>query len=231
MKSTNGSLALETVVLLWVLGLGCASVPTPLGSTNDARRESVGMSSGTFSPSIEELNRYVLVLQESHSGQVTHSWHPVAEFDLSQFRILPRAQRTYGRIVLAAARQRDCDAELLACVEECMSTPLPRGFGHITAPGRGMGAKEVYCNKKCRQAYMDCSELQERRPQEFSTTVQAIDWLKRNRNEVLVGSLVVVAGVVFIVAFPPGALLALIPATALASSDAIVEPYAVAVVP
>jgi hypothetical protein len=98
-----------------------------------------------------------------------------------------------------------------------------------------MGAKEVYCNKKCRPAYMDCMELQERLPQEFSTTAEAVDWLKRNRTGVLVGSLVTVAGVAFLVAFPPGAILggivALVPVAALASSKVIGEPYPKAVAP
>lgn len=94
-----------------------------------------------------------------------------------------------------------------------------------------MGAKEVYCNKKCRPAYMDCMELQERRPQELSTTDQAVDWLKRNRTEVLAGTIVIVAGVAFLVTFPPGALIALIPATALASAELIGEPHTIEVAP
>ncbi|PTL77087.1 hypothetical protein DAT35_46450 [Vitiosangium sp. GDMCC 1.1324] len=77
--------------------------------------------------------------------------------------------------------------------------------------------------------------LQERRPQEFSTTDQAVDWLKRNRTEVLVGSLVFVAGVAFFVAFPPGAILgavvSLVPVTALASSEVICEPHRAVVAP
>ncbi|PTL77171.1 hypothetical protein DAT35_46815 [Vitiosangium sp. GDMCC 1.1324] len=73
--------------------------------------------------------------------------------------------------------------------------------------------------------------MQGRRPQEFSATNQAVDWLKRNRNEVLAGSIIVVAGVAFIVAFPPGALIALIPAAALASSEVACEPHIAAVAP
>ncbi|OJT16780.1 hypothetical protein BO221_48955 [Archangium sp. Cb G35] len=69
------------------------------------------------------------------------------------------------------------------------------------------------------------------RPQEFSATTQAIDWLKRNRDEALVGSIVVVAGVAFLVAFPPGALIALVPVAALASSEVACDPYITAEAP
>jgi hypothetical protein len=231
MKSANYNLTPGAVALLGVLVSGCASGPATLGPTDDAstRGESVGMSGGTFSPSpaVEELDRYVLVIQESPSGHVTHSWRPVEEFDLSQFRLQPRAEREYGRIVLAVARQRDCHEEFNDCIDTCMDRPLSEDYSHITSTG----AKRKYCRDGCWQPYRDCEELQGHRPQEFSATARVVDWLKRNRNEVLVGSIVVVAGVAFIVAFPPGALIALIPAAALASSEAVCKPYIAAVSP
>ncbi len=227
MKSANCALILGVAALLGVLVSGCASGPATLGPTEDAStRESVGMSGGTFSPAVEELDRYVLVIQESPSAHVTHSWRPVEEFDLSRFRLQPRAERTYGRIVLAAARQRDCHEELNNCIDTCMDRPLSEDYSHMSR-----GAKHGYCKEGCWQPYLDCEELQGRRPLEFSATARAVDWLKRNRTEVLVGSIVVVAGVVFVVAFPPGALIALIPLAALASSEAVCEPYIAAVAP
>jgi hypothetical protein len=227
-KSANYDLALGAVALLGVLVSGCASGPATLGPTDDTSTyESVRTSNDTFSPAVEELDRYVLVIQESPSGHVMHRWRPVEEFDLSQFRLQPRAERTYGRIVLAAARQRDCHEEFNECISSCVKRPLSEDYAHITS----YRAKEEHCRKGCWQPYLDCEELQGHRPQEFSTTARAVDWLKRNRNEVLVGSIVVVAGVAFIVAFPPGALLALIPAAALASSGAVCEPYIAAVAP
>lgn len=214
------------VALLGVLVSGCASGPAGLGPTGGAStRGAVGMSGGGSSPAVEELDRYVLVIQESPSGHVTHSWRPVEEFDLSRIRFQPHAERTYGRIVLAAARQRDCHEELNDCVENCVSRPLSEEYAHITS----YGAKAEHCRKGCWQPYRDCEELQGRRPLEFSATEQAVDWLKHNRNGVLVGSIVVVAGVAFVVAFPPGALIALIPAVALASSEVDGEPRIAAV--
>lgn len=208
MRIEKYDVLLGTLGLLGVLVSGC-----------------VGMTSGSVSPSVEELDRYVLVLQESRGGHVTHSWRPVEEFDLSQIRFQPRAERTYGRIMLAAAHPRDCHAELDACVGNCLSQPLSEDYAHITS----YGAKAAHCRKGCRQPYLDCEALQGRRPLEFSATQQAVDWLKRNRNGVLVGSIVVVAGVAFVVAFPPGALIALIPAAAFASSSVDAEPRIAAV--
>lgn len=228
-KGKNHNWTLGAWVFLGVLVSGCASGPAvTLGSTQDAStRRAAGMADSSVSPAVEELDRYVLVIRQSSSGLVTHSWRPVEEFDLSQFGLQPRAERTYGRIVLAAARPRDCHEELNDCIDTCMARPLSEDYAHITTSG----AKRNYCKDGCWQPYLDCEELQGRRPQQFSTTEQVVDWLKRNRNEVLVGSLVVVAGVAFVVAFPAGALIALIPATALASSKVAREPSIAAVFP
>ena len=220
------SVGVGVVALLGVLVSGCASGPAGLGPADGvSTRGALGMTGGGSSPAVEELDRYVLVLQESSGGHVTHSWRPVEEFDLSPFRFQPRAERTYGRIVLASARQRDCHAELDACIDSCLSRPLSEDYAHITS----YGARSEHCRKGCWQPYRDCEELQGRRPLEFSVTEQAVDWLKRNRKEVLAGSIVVVAGVAFIVAFPPGALMVLIPAAALACSEVDGEPRFAAV--
>ncbi len=219
MKDSNYALLLRAVALLGVRVSGCASRPATPGPTDDV--------TDSTSPTVEELNWYVLVIQESSSGHVTHNWRPVEEFDLSQFRFQPRAERTYGRIVTVAARQRDCHEELNNCIDTCMDRPLSEDYAHITS----FGAKRSHCMKGCWQPYRDCEELQGRRPQEFSATNRAVDWLKHKRNEVLAGSIVVIAGVAFIVAFPPGALLTLIPAAALASSEIACEPHIAAVVP
>lgn len=212
MQRANGCLFLGAVVLLGVLVSGCASGDA---STQGA----VGMTHGTSSPAVEELDRYVLVIQETPSGHVTHSWRPVAEVDLSRFRLQPRAEKPYGRIVLAAAAsRRDCDEENRQCISECMSTPVPRGYGHMTAPGRGKGAKHEYCERRCMRPYIDCKNAQGERVLEFSAAGKAVDWLKRYRQEVLVGSMVVIAGVAFVSVASGGGALVLVPAFLLAAS-------------
>jgi hypothetical protein len=228
MKRTPCSITLATVLLFGTLVSSCVSAPVAPGPTGDASpREPLGVTSDRWSPAVEELDQYVLLIQKSSSGHITHHWRTVEEFDLSRFTFQLRAERTRGRIVLAAARQRDCHAELTDCIDTCMDRPLSEDYAHITSSG----AKRAHCTKGCWQPYRDCEELQRLRPQEFSSTARAVEWLQLNRNEALVGSIVVVAGVAFLVAFPPGALIALVPVAALASSEVVCEPYITAVTP
>lgn len=105
MKSTNYDLALGTVVLLGVFVSGCASGPATLGPTDDASiREPAGMSGGTFSPAIEELNRSVLVIQKSPSGHVTSSSSPAPRehTGASCLRLPPGAAIVMKRTVSAS---------------------------------------------------------------------------------------------------------------------------------
>ena len=116
-------------------------------------------------PDIAELSGFVLIIRELHDGSVAHSWQRAEEVELSQATSDIGYPAPTVPIVLAVSHPRDCDEELRECMRECMSRPLPRGFGHITSGGRGKGGKEEYCNRRCLQPYLDCSELQEVRPQ------------------------------------------------------------------
>lgn len=180
---------------------------------------SCGTTRSTVAPAAGELTRYVLVLEESPGGQVTEHWRPAGEFDLSWYR-LPSSTResTYGRIVrVAKTYQRDCDAENRQCIKMCMSRPLPRGFGHIKSGRRGEGGKEKWCREQCQQAYDDCREVERRQPQEFSAVDETVDWLKRHHQGLLVGSIVVIAGVAFVTVSAGAGLVVLAPAVLLAS--------------
>jgi hypothetical protein len=180
---------------------------------------SCGTTRSTVSPAAEELTRYVLVLEESPGGQVTEHWRHAEEFDLSWYRLRSSAREsTYGRIVrVAKTYQRDCDAEFDECVNTCMRRPLPRGFGHTTSGGRGKGGKDEWCRKQCWQPYRDCQQLEGRHLQEFSAVDDAIDWLKRHHQDLLVGSIVVIAGVAFVTVSAGAGLVVLAPAALLAS--------------
>jgi hypothetical protein len=170
-------------------------------------------------PAAEELTRYVLVIEESPDGRVTHDWRHAEEFDLSRYRYQSRAHATtYGRILrVAKTYQRDCDAENDQCIKMCMSRPLPRGFGHIRSGGRKMGGKDKWCREQCQQAYDDCRDVEGRQRQEFSAVDEAVDWLKRHHQGILVGSIVVIAGVAFVTVSAGAGLVVLAPAVLLAS--------------
>ena len=172
----------------------------------------------------EELTLLVLVLRASTDGRVTHTWQRAEDFELAQYRTHSSALDTSGRIVFVAGHPRDCHAEYLECINECMSRPLPRGYGHITSRG-GRGGKEAYCNRRCMQPYRDCMDLQDlQQRQEFSAVDEAVEWLKRNRESILVGSVVIIAGVVFVTVSAGAGAVVLVPAVLLATSESLNEP-------
>jgi hypothetical protein len=137
---------------------------------------SCGVSRTAVPNSSEALTRFVLVIQELPDGEVSYTWQRAVDFELSRYSHQSNASLEDRHVVLAASRPRDCDEELLECMRECMSRPLPRGDGHITSGGRGLGGKEEYCRGRCNQPYLDCKELQELKPQEFTALDGALDW-------------------------------------------------------
>jgi hypothetical protein len=182
-------------------------------------------------PGAAELNGFVLFIRELPDGSVAHMWQRAENVELSHSTDSLDTRNPSRSIMIAMNPQRDCDEELRECMRECMSRPLPRGFGHITSGGRGKGGKEDYCNRRCMQPYLDCSKLQELRPQEFTVIDSAVDWLKRHRRSILVGSVVVIAGVAFVVVSAGAGLVVLAPAVILASSTIAHEPCLAVVSP
>ena len=163
-------------------------------------------------------SRFVLVIQEHADGQVTHSWRPAEGFEFWAYRFRPADEAQPRSIVSVAARPRDCDQENQECYRKCMSRPLPPGYGSFTSP-RKRGGKSEFCRGECQQAYDDCVELQRLRPQEFTATDGVVDWLKRHRKEILVGSVITIAGVAFVVISAGAGLLVLAPVVVMASSE------------
>lgn len=168
-----------------------------------------------------DLSRLVLVLKEMPDGQVAHSWQRAEKFDLSAYGPHASTSVAPGHIVLAAAQKRDCHEEYLQCHRDCKSARLPPGYGHIP---RGSARHDSFCWEKCKQPYLDCEKLQELQAREFTDQGGAIDWLKRNYKGVLVGSLVVIAGVTFVVVSAGAGLVVLAPAVLVASSPAPATP-------
>jgi hypothetical protein len=179
---------------------------------------SCGASRHANPASTEELAEFVLILSELPNGEVTHSWQRAEDFDISPYRSQASSHSRHGPISPVAARPRDCDQENRDCYRECMSRPLPRGYGHVTS-GRKRGGKSQYCRDICWQAYIDCSEPQGRQPREFTAVDEAVDWLKRNQKAILVGSVIMIAGVVFVVVSAGAGAAVLAPIVLVASSE------------
>jgi hypothetical protein len=144
------------------------------------------------------LSHFVLIIEELPDGRATHDWQRAEGIDVSQYRHGSRPHSAPGSIVLVSGRHRDCDQELVDCHRECMKRPVPPEYNQYEY-NRGLGGRADYCNKQCMPSYLDCKELEKLRPQEFSAIDKAVEWLKRNRKTLLVGSTVVIAGVAFVV--------------------------------
>jgi hypothetical protein len=197
-------------VLQWVMASSLGWLLLSCGATRN-------VMSGHAAPA--ELPRYLLVIEEKPAGQVFHTWRPLSDGDAARY--LPHANK--GRFegsITQVAFNRDCEAERDDCEEMCRASLKGRTWSHASE-----GSKDAICRKKCMPAYLDCCRLREASETgtkriSFPTVDGAVDWLKRHRREILVGTVVVIAGVAFVavVAGSGGAALVLAPAVLLASS-------------
>ncbi|MCY1082910.1 hypothetical protein [Archangium lansingense] len=164
----------------------------------------------------EDLSRYVLVIEETPDGQVKHSWKPSSGFDLSKYPYQPGSNITGGQVV-HAAWTRDCDEEFKQCQEMCLGSLRGTNWKHATKY-----SKDEICRTRCYPAYRDCCDLRDRvaaEAAEFTAIDGAVDWLKQNREKLLVGTVIVIAGVTFVVVVTGSGGLLLAPALLFASSD------------
>ena len=88
---------------------------------------------------------------------------------------------------------------------------------------RGGHDHHAFCENTCREAYDDCLKLNELHALEFTTMDDAIDWLKRHRQQLLVGTLVMAAGVTFIVISAGAGVLILAPLVLMSQSGSALD--------
>jgi len=196
--------------LQWVVASSLGWVLLSCATTRNAPPEPAGPA---------EPSRYLLVIEEKPARQVSHTWQPLNDAQSSKY--LPPASRGHFEGAVArAAFNRDCETERDDCEEMCKASLKGRNWSHASA-----GSKSAICRERCRPAYLDCSRLREASGTgalrvSFPTIDGAVDWLKQHRREVLVGTVVVIAGVAFVavVAGSGGAVLVLAPAVFLASA-------------
>jgi hypothetical protein len=113
----------------------------------------------------------------------------------------------------------------------CLASLKGRNWSHMSA-----SSKNEHCRRACRPAYLDCArlkELAERQTVRFQAIDEAVAWVKRNHEELMVGTVVVITGVAFVVAVAGsgGLILLLVPAVILASPDVGSKPRVLAVMP
>lgn len=208
LSSARATWTLQRLIALsLIILLGSCSTPSHVGTA----------------PSVpQDLSHYALVIEETADGQVIHSWVPASTFDLSRYAYRPSAGSAERRIVHASF-SRDCEEERDQCEETCKASLKGRNWSHANA-----GSKAEICRSRCRPAYLDCSRLREQAEAvTFPVGDKAVDWLKRHREEILLGTVVVIAGVAFTVVIvgSAGTALVLVPAVLLVSSETPPMPY------
>jgi hypothetical protein len=154
----------------------------------------------------QDLYESVLVLRFIPGEQAEHSWQSASTWEQELSDLRASAASDAGRIVFASSRPRNCDQEQIDCHRDCMrrKPPYPHGarrsHGHIE-----------YCDNKCLNEYMDCLRLQKLEALSFPAIHRAVDWMRRHQQEVLVGTIIVAAGVAFVVISAGAGLIVLAP--------------------
>jgi hypothetical protein len=176
-----------------------------------------------------ELTRYVLLIEETSDGQVTHSWRPFSSLDLTKYPYsASRLSNRDGRFVLVATNTSHCDVKQDTCIKMCTSSPRPipiEGEKYPTYRGSWARNRGSWCESTCTKFHQMCIKGKgpwaEQSAREFTTMDSAIEWVKHHRNEILVGAVVVIAGVAFValVAGSGGGALVLAPLVVMASAD------------
>jgi hypothetical protein len=146
-------------------------------------------------PREDGLSNRVLILAEDARGEVHPLWQSATGFSQSRRAEAFRARSEVGRIVLASRRPRDCDQEQIDCVQACMKSRLPSYLGHIQ---RADGGKKRFCERECLEKCQDCLDLQKAQALRFQAEDDAVDGLKHHHTELLVGTIVIIAGIAFV---------------------------------
>lgn len=183
----------------------------------------------------ENLARYVLTIQEAPEGQVSHSWHPRSSFNQDQHSYVyaTRISTFEGRLIRTGTLDDKCELVYRECMDRCESTRMPSAFNHyVSRYGRKRG-KRIYCEEKCQEERARCYKHDGQMPVRFEAIDEAVDWVKRHREELLVGAVVVIAGVTFVVvvAGSGGSALVLAPAVLLVTPGTPSAPHVAEVSP
>jgi hypothetical protein len=178
-----------------------------------------------------DLARYVLVIHEMPDGRVTHEWKPLKDFDVTRFQHATRVMSAHRGIVRVSSKglEEYCEGRRAQCEEDCLASSRPVWVGHWKyedvkiQPWRE--ARKWWCPKHC-GSYADMCRRRmgkwaEEYAAEFDAIDPAVDWIKRHREEISTGTVIVIAGVTFVaaVALSSGGVLLLVPLVLVAESS------------
>ena len=192
-----------------------ASLTLLFASCSATRHSAAGPTSS------RDLTRYVLVVEATPDGRVTHAWKPVEDFDLTSFQRTQSAMRTPRGIVRASTDQRAyCEGRRQQCEDDCLASGSPIPVGHLRYPayrGPWRVNKGWWCQEACLKLADMCNrgmgEWADEYAAEFDSIDLAVDWIKNHREKIIVGTVIVIAGVAFAaaVAASAGGALILVP--------------------
>lgn len=140
-------------------------------------------------------------------------------------------QTPKGDLDASCLPRADCYAQYLECYQQCRQLPVPQDFNQYIHDFGPRAGHDRYCSEKCMPKYAECLKTQGHRAQEFTTAGSAVDWLKRHRESVLVGSLVVIAGVTFVTVSAGAGVVVLAPLVLVTSSAVPIASNIAAAVP
>ncbi|MFP2923698.1 hypothetical protein ACLESO_00505 [Pyxidicoccus sp. 3LG] len=170
-----------------------------------------------------DLARYAIAFEQRPDGQVVHAWIPLKELELTKFQHTSSSSYTRRNIVRvsSSALNAYCDGRHDQCVKDCLNSSRPFVIGHRKYMGTQAQpwriARSWWCPSNCMEVAIECKkgrgEWADQYAAEFDAIDPAIDWIKRHRTELVVGTVVVIAGVAFavMVAGTGGAALVLVP--------------------
>ncbi|WP_233261319.1 hypothetical protein [Vitiosangium sp. GDMCC 1.1324] len=157
-----------------------------------------------------DLAKYALLIQEMPDGQVTHDWKPLKDIDLTKFQYALRAMSSNQGIVRVSETGLEayCEGRRKQCEQDCLASRRPFRVGHLvyddvkTTPWRE--AKWRWCSTSCLEQAVTCNKGRgswaEEYAAEFNAIEPAVDWIKSHREEILAGTVIVIAGVAFVAA-------------------------------
>ncbi|REG37609.1 hypothetical protein ATI61_101596 [Archangium gephyra] len=137
----------------------------------------------------EDVTSFFLVIRDARDGHAEHAWVKKAEFHGAGVADMAASTSESG----ACGRSRDCDQEHHECYQGCKKRKPPYPYK------RNSPEHIDYCNKTCLSGYMECLKATGQHPVQFMGMNDAINWLKRHRKELLVGTVIVAAGVALVV--------------------------------
>ncbi|WP_239576302.1 hypothetical protein [Archangium primigenium] len=162
-------------------------------------------------PGPEDLARCALIIKPRADGQVTHEWLPLEAFDMATLQPAMSRAMAHRDIVRVStsdsALEEYCEGRRLQCEQDCLTSSRPflvdwrKNTDTKARPWRV--ARYAWCPSNCLDAKVDCTRRRGQWNEEYSPSFQAIapaiHWLKEHRTELLVGTVVVIAGVAFTV--------------------------------